>query len=225
MKQQPMDFEKKYPITQQPGDFVLARWTKGYKQVELYFKDELLANVTGGSKLKKGLKVQTTKLGTIELILSETPIMLNLVIDGYHSPVNTMHPIKMLKKSAMFFWLLVTGVIVTTSLGGMRFDFADLILSIDGIINLIYLGIYISSAILVAKGKAWAFYMGFGAFALSSLFALLTVFFLGFFGVIALVVRAIVMYFIITNFKHANGTLKHLKYATPTNIDLLDNAI
>lgn len=220
-----MDFEKKYPITQQPGDFVLARWTRGYKQVELYFKDKLIAAIDGGTKLKKGIKVQTEPLGMIELKLSETPIMLNLIIDGFHSPVNTMHPEKMFKKSAMFFWLLVTGVVLLIFIDGASINFKNGSVSIDGIINFIYLGIYITSAILVSKGKVWGFYMGFGAFALSSLLALLMAFFLGFMAVLALVLRAIIMYFIVTNFKNANGALKHRQYRSNTSVDLLDSSM
>jgi hypothetical protein len=220
-----MDFEKKYPITQQPGDHVLAKWTRGYKQIELYYKDTLIAAVDGGSKLKKGIKVQTTPLGIIELKLSETPIMLNLIIDGFHSPVNTMHPEKVFKKSSMFFWMLVTGVVLLLFIDGASINFKNGSVTIEGYLNFIFLGIYIASAILVSKGKVWGFYMGFGAFALTSLFALLTVFFLGFMGFIALVLRAIIMYFIVSNFKNANGALKHRKYRTSTSVDLLDSAI
>lgn len=66
-----MDFEKKYPITQQPGDFVTVQWTRGYKAVDLYYKNELIGSVQGSAKLKAGTKIATV-LGTIALKLRKS---------------------------------------------------------------------------------------------------------------------------------------------------------
>ena len=91
-----MDFEKKYPLTHRSNEHVLVQWTRGYKQVDVYYKENLIGSVTGAAKLKNGTSF-LSELGEIKLKLSEKPVMLDVIVDGYHSPVNVSHPVRELK--------------------------------------------------------------------------------------------------------------------------------
>ena len=101
-----MDFEKKYRITQFPGETLKAMWTRGYRNVEIYYQDKLICTHEGAAQLKKGVKYQTEELGQIELKLSAKPITLDVIIDGYHCVNNVSHPAKQLKGASTFFWII-----------------------------------------------------------------------------------------------------------------------
>ena len=88
-----MDFEKKYPITQKPNEYIFVQWTRGYKEVAVYYNDQLIGSVRGSAKLLKGTSF-TSDLGLITLKLSEKPVTLDVIVDGYHSRVNVSHPVK-----------------------------------------------------------------------------------------------------------------------------------
>ncbi|MES2557890.1 MAG: hypothetical protein V4604_17175 [Bacteroidota bacterium] len=217
-----MDFEKKYPITQQPGDFVTVQWTRGYKAVDLYYKNELIGSVQGSAKLKAGTKINTV-LGTIGLKLSEKPIMLNVVIDGYHSPVNISHPVKELKKTAVFFWMIFTFSVIASLMEGV---YLSTVLSVEVIVTLINFAIittYCLSAVFVRKGKPWAYYMGFSLFVLLYAFSLL-----GFLGPVPILLMIIFLFrtgflvVLILNMKHANSAIKHQRYGSFKDAGLLD---
>ena len=218
-----MDYEKKYPITQQPGDFVLARWERGYKNVEFFYKDRLLGSVQGAAKLKAGIRLNDTELGVIQAKLSEKPIMMDLIIDGYHSPVNGSHPSKELKKTSPFFWIIsvlsfIVGAIEIGSLTG--YDRAQLILTA---INGTILVLYIVAAIFVGRGKVWAYYLGFVLFSLLFLLNLLS---MGSgIGIIFLIIRGAVLGVLIYNLKTVISTQKHAKYGKFISEDLLDGTL
>lgn len=96
-----MDFEKKYPITQRLDEYLLVQWTRGYKDVDVYYNDQLIGSVRGTGKLLKGTSFPSD-LGLITLKLSEKPVTLDVIVDGYHSPVNVSHPVKELKRTGTY---------------------------------------------------------------------------------------------------------------------------
>lgn len=218
-----MDYEKKYPITQQPGEYVLAQWERGYKYVELFYKDRLIGSVSGAGKIKKGITLKDDVLNTIELRLSEKPVMLDLIIDGYHSPVNQSHPRKEIKGTSTFFWIisvlsLVVGLVEVGSLTGSPGIIQGIVLAV----NLTFVAIYIVAAIFVSKGQVWAYYMGFILFCLLFLLNLpFTNFSL--FGIIFFLMRAAALGVLIYNLKTVISVQKHAKYGRYTNEELLDS--
>lgn len=220
-----MDFEKKYPITQQPGDFITVQWTRGYKAVDLYYKNELIGSVEGSAKLKAGTSISTV-LGTIALKLSEKPITLDVIIDGYHSPVNVSHPVKELKKTAVFFWMIFIFAVIATLMEGIYLSAELSIEVIVTLINFVVVTVYCISAVFIRKGKPWAFYMGFSMFALMFAFSLLG--FLGplsILGIIVFLFRTGFLVVLILNMKHANAAIKHQRYGSYSDAGLLDGKL
>lgn len=215
-----MDYEKKYPITQQPGDFVLARWTRGYKHVEVYYHDQLIGEVQGAAKLKNGVRIQNDLLNTVELRLSEKPIVLDIIVDGFHSPVNNSHPVKELKKSAVFFWMIFAFGLMGSLMEGISVGVNPIGMIVSSI-NLLIIGVYLMAALTVRKGLAWGYFTGFGMFSLMYVLSLFSLLNPGLFVIIIFLVRTAFLVFLIINMKHAIATIKHKKYNQPVN-DLVD---
>lgn len=220
-----MDFEKKYPLTQLPGEFILVQWTRGYKEVELFYKEESIAHVQGAMKLKQGISV-STDLGVIKLKLSEKPVMLDVIVDGFHSPVNVSHPMKELKKTSTFFWLIAVFSFIAGALEvGICSDIPPLMLIVL-VIDLIVFATYVLSAVFVSKGKSWAFYLGFSMFSLFTLLTLLILFSGAVGGIVQYMFMALrfgAAIVLIINLKTAISATKHLKYKAAISEDLLDN--
>lgn len=223
-----MDFEKKYPLTQQPGEFVLVQWTRGYKLVELYFNEQLLGSVQGAAKLKTGTTISNTLIGNIDLKLSEKPILLDVIVDGYHSPVNVSHPIRELKGTATFFWIIAAFSIIAGGIEiGIMSDW-NLGFKITVILNMSILVAYIVSAVYISKGKVWAYYLGFTVFAFSTLLELVILYqglFIGWLLYMFELFRFAALGVLIYNFKIALAVRKHARYGKSQMPDLLDSKI
>jgi len=223
-----MDFEKKYPITQQPGDFVTIQWTRGYKAVDLYYKNELIGSVQGAGKLKAGTTITDTVLGTIGLKLSEKPVMLNVIIDGYHSPVNVSHPVKELKKIATLFWLLAVFSFIAGAFEIGVFSGTGALQGMIILINGLILITYFISAVFVGRGKTWAYYLGFSVFTfftLMTLLVLLSGFMWGYLLYIFQAFRIAALGVLIFNLKTANAARKHQRYGSFNDTQLLDTTL
>ncbi|WP_343632883.1 hypothetical protein [Fluviicola sp.] len=222
-----MDFEKKYPITQKPTEYLVVQWTRGYKEVAVYYHDQLIGSVQGSAKLVKGTSF-TSDLGLISLKLSEKPVTLDVIVDGYHSRVNVSHPVKELKRTGTYFWIISAFAVIAGILEVGIFRGWDEVQTIALGINLVVFALYIISAVFVGKGKPWAFYLGFSVFSfctLISLLVLLTGMAWGFLLYIFMAVRIGGEVILILNLKTANAAVKHLKYQDPFIEDLLDSKL
>jgi hypothetical protein len=219
-----MDFEKKYYLTQRPGEFVLVRWTRGHKDVEVYYKDQLLGRLQDAARLKRGVFVESPDLGKIELTLTESPMTIQVIVDGYHSKNNSNHPALQLKASGMYFTMIAVFAAIGTLFEGYRYsNFINLAVIVT-FINLVILAIYIVSAIFVRKSKPWAFYLGFSTFSFLTLLTVLVLFAdPNLVSIIAFLVRLAFQVILITNIKHAVATAKHDKFGSRDNDMLLDN--
>ncbi len=222
-----MDFEKKYPITQRPNEYLLVQWTRGYKDVDLYYNNELIGSVQGAAKLLKGISLPSD-LGTIKLKLSEKPVTLDVIVDGYHSPVNVSHPVKELKRTSTYFWIISSFAIIAGAIEvGIFSEWSEAATVVTGL-NLVVFALYIVSAFMVGRGKPWAFYMGFAVFSfctLLSLLALLSGMVWGFLLYIFMAIRIGGMVILILNMKTANAAVRHLRYKEPVIEDLLDSKV
>lgn len=222
-----MDYEKKYPITQRPNEYLLVQWTRGYKQVDVYYNEELIGSVQSTAKLLKGISLPSD-LGTITLKLSEKPVTLDVIVDGYHSRVNVSHPVKELKRTNTYFWVIAVFAFVAGSIEVGVFDGWSEVQGMVLFVNLFIFGLYILSAVFTGKGKPWAFYLGFFVFSfctLVSLLALLGGIVWGFILYIFMVIRIGGLVILILNLKTANAAAKHLKYQDPVMEDLLDSKV
>lgn len=226
-----MDFAKKYPITQQPGEHVLVQWTRGYKQVEVYYKNELVGTADGAARLKKGVRLVHPTLGNIDLKLAEKPVVINVIVDGYHSPVNSIHPVKELIGLSAFFWMLLAFSFIAGALEiGLFMDFPP-ILIIVAPVNIALWIVYTISVLGVRKGKPWAYILGvsvFGLFTVLSLLVLLSGVFGGVLSYMFEIIRFGALGIFLYNLKTVNAAAKHLKYGAlqaRASEDLLDTTL
>lgn len=222
-----MDYEKKYPITQIPGEHVVVQWTRGYKEVDVYYKNELMGSVRSSVKLVKGASF-TSDLGLITLKLSEKPVTLDVMIDGYHSPVNVSHPVKELKSMSVYFYVIIAFAFVAGSIEIGIFQDWPAAMVIISSFNLLVFILYIVSALFVRQGKPWAYYLGFTVFSFCTfifLLALLSGLLEGFWLYIFMAVRIGGEVLLIINLKTALAATKHLKYKEPVFDELLDSKV
>ena len=222
-----MDYEKKYPITQLPNEHLLVQWTRGYKHVDVYYNDELIGSVQGSAKLLKGTSF-TSDLGLITLKLSEKPVTLDVIVDGYHSPVNVSHPVRELKTMSTYFYIIIAFALVAGFIEIGLFQGWDEVMLITIGVNIVVFILYLISVLFVREGKPWAFYLGFSVFSfctLISLWVLLSGMAWGFMLWIFMAIRIGGEVLLIINLKTAIAAAKHLKYKNPVMEDLLDSKV
>jgi hypothetical protein len=211
-----MDYEKKYPLTQFEGEYILARWTKGFGQFELIYKDRIIVQDKGGKRLQKGVVYSDPDLGKIEVKLSEKPIMMNIIVNDFHSPINSMHPRIVIKSMSTFFYILTALGFVSASIDIGLYDGLGVVSVIIDFYLLATVLIYLISAITISRGAKYAFFMGFSNFCVSFLlesFVLLTGLVEGWLLWVFFVFRIIMLIFLLTNIKLALSHLKHLKFS------------
>ncbi len=221
-----MDFEKKYPLSQLKGEFVRVQWTRGYKQVEVYYKDSLIAQVSGAGELMRGVTILTEQLGELKLKLSQSPVMLDVIVDGLHSPVNVSHPVKELKKTATYFWIITAFAFIVGAYEIALVRDELTLLPIVLTINFVVFITYVASGILVGKGIPFGFYLGFGMFSFVTLLFLLLLidgFIWGLFFYIFQAIRIGGLIALATNMKTAIQASKHRRYKEATSDSLLDS--
>ncbi|MFN5982723.1 MAG: hypothetical protein ACK46Y_12270 [Fluviicola sp.] len=211
-----MDYEKKYPLTQFEGEYILARWTKGFGQFELIYKDRIIVQDKGGKRLQKGVVYSDPDLGKIEVKLSEKPIMMNIIVNDFHSPINSMHPRIVIKSMSTFFYILTALGFVSSAFDAMIYKELGIVSIIIDFYLLATFLIYLISAITISRGAKYAFFMGFTNFCVSFLlesFVLLTGLVEGWLLWVFFVFRIIMLIFLLTNIKLALSHLKHLKFS------------
>lgn len=223
-----MDFEKKYHLTQFPGETLQVMWTRGYRSIEVYYQGKLLLKHENSGNLQKGVSYSTTELGTIVLKLSEKPVVLDVIVDGYHCVNNVSHPAKQLKGASAYFWIIAVFAVIASVIEGIYLGDSLTIGTITTIINGITVTLYFIAAVFTGKSRPWAFYLGFSVFCFWTLLGLLTVFSGSIVFLIAYIVRLVILYFLITNIKYAVGVTKHRKFVDGKGIyneGLLDGKI
>jgi len=219
-----MDFEKKYHLTQHNGNFILVRWTRGYKEVEVYYKDQLLGKLENAARLKRGVFVESAELGKVELKLTESPMTIEVIVDGYHAKNNTNHPAIQLKSASTYFTILAVFALLGSAFEAYRYSAIPDLAVIISSINIAVIAAYVIAAVYTRKSKPWAFYLGFSVFSFFTLLSLLVMLLLDFniIAGISFLIRLAFQYFLITNIKYAVATAKHDKFGSRDNDMLLD---
>lgn len=210
-----MDYEKKYPLTQFEGEYILASWTKGFGQFELTYKDRVIVRDKGGKRLQKGVVYSDPDLGKIEVKLSEKPIMLNIIVNDFHSPINSMHPRIVIKSMSAFFYILTALGFIASAFDAMVYSGLGAVSVIIDLYLLATVLICLISAITISRGVKYAFFLGFSNFCASFLlesFVLFTGIVQGWILWVFVVFRIIMLIFLLTNIKLAISHLKHHKF-------------
>lgn len=223
-----MDFEKNYQLTQFPGETIKVMWTRGYRNIELYYRDKLLLQHDNTATLKKGATYSTPELGTIVLKLAEKPVVLDVIVDGYHCVNNVSHPVKQLQSASTYFWIIAVFAVIVSLIEGIYLGDSLTVQTITTIVNGITIAIYFIAAVFTGKSQPWAFYLGFSMFSFWTLLGLITLFSGGILFLIGYIIRLTLLYFLITNIKYAVAVSKHRKFnrgGAVYNDELLDGKL
>ncbi len=221
-----MDFQKKYPLLRTPNDFIYLKWERGYTNVDVYHRERFLRSVTS-RELKAGVQFSDAELGDVRLNFSEKPIAIDVIVNGYHSPINITYPSRELQSASTIFWvitilwvigLFTNGLFQVAVYGGVGGI-------IVGLISAIILAAYIISGIFSKRGKGWAYFLGTGIFTMLTLlylysainegFTIATVFLL----IIRLVIQVVLYYYL----KHAIAAIRHQKYESLSHSEVIDD--
>ncbi len=212
-----MDFQKKFSLPRHPEEFVIAQWERGYGRLHLYFRDRLVAEVNSAAKLRNGVKFTDPELNTVELLLTGKPMSLNLIVDGFHSSSNRIHPYREIRESERLLWVVVFFAFITLFLP--EFGSADFWL------NAVSLVVYLLPIFLLPKLQFWSYFVALGWFSLFTLFAaLLTL--ANWFNIVLVIVlfaRIIILILMIRFAKDASSALRHKRYLKMNSYDLLDD--
>lgn len=224
-----MDFQKKYPILQSNDQYILVQWTKGYREVNALYNDRLVLTIQGFARLKKGVKIHDSELGPLELKLSEKPIAIDIIVDGYHSPVNVSYPDKQLVSASTIFVVLAIISVLGAIYEGMSMTmwYGKFIGSIITIVNILSIAIYLSTSLLIKRSHAWGFFMGGSWYLLFTIFYVADLFLSGFYIDTAFiaVLRIVVTIILASYLTNAIDSLKHRKYGNKKaiNTEVIDS--
>src|SRR5574343_96475 len=223
-----MEYQKKYAIPKLKNEFLLIGWDRGYKNIQLFYKDRLIETIKNASQLKKGLTIQDQELHTIELKFSESPMAIDVIFDGIHCASNVSHPFKEMKKfGSVFFWMIaIFGLCFSAFEIAVNYKYSNSFLIVLAIDLPIVLAYFIS-ALFVSKAKPWAFWLGFTTYSFAFLISVLSIILelnSILFG-INFIIRLIFMIFMIRMMKIVLNVTKHKNYMSFSgeHFDLLDN--
>lgn len=222
-----MEYQKKYPIPKLKNEFLLIGWDRGYKNIQLFYKDRLIETIKNAAQLKKGLTIQDIELNRIDLKFSDSPMAIDVIFDGIHCASNVSHPFKEMKKFSPIFWMIaIFGLLASAFELAVNLDYTlafNIVLIIDTPIVLAYF----ISAIFVGKTKPWAFWLGFITYAIVFLISILgfVLSLNSFLFVINIIIRLTFLIFMIRMIKTVLNVSKHKNYINHTgeDLDLLDN--
>lgn len=222
-----MEYQKKYPIPKLKNEFLLIGWDRGYKNIQLFYKDRLIETIKYAAQLKKGLTIQDIELNRVDLKFSDSPMAIDVIFDGIHCASNVSHPFKEMKKFSPIFWMIaIFGLLASAFELAVNLDYTlafNIVLIIDTPIVLAYF----VSAIFVGKTKPWAFWLGFITYAIVFLISILgfVLSLNSFLFVINIIIRLTFLIFMIRMIKTVLNVSKHKNYINHTgeDLDLLDN--
>jgi hypothetical protein len=221
-----MDYEKRYPFARNQNEFVTLTWETGYRNVQIWFRDRLVATIENPASIKKGVKITDEELNVIELTFSEKPMAIDVVIDGFHSPVNFSHPSKVLKLSARTLWYIFGLAVIGTLINAGTSRLMMPANQIQFLFDVVFTVAYLIAAINTGKSKTWGYFLGMSVFTFSTIIYIAAIVLLGGLSVvtfISILLRISFVIYLMLYIRIAINARKHEKYATAVNADLLDN--
>ena len=221
-----MDYEKRYPFARNQNEFVTLTWESGYRNVQIWFRERLVATIENPASIKKGVKITDEELNVIELTFSQKPMAIDVVIDGFHSPVNFSHPSKVLKLSARTFWYIFGLAVIGTLINAGTSRLMMPANQIQFLFDVVFTVAYLIAAINTGKSKSWGYFLGISVFTFSTITYIAAIILLGglsFVTFISILLRISFVIYLMLYIRIAINARKHEKYATAVNVDLLDN--
>ncbi len=223
-----MFYEKKYPLTHLPNEFVTLSWERGYKDTKLFYNDRELIHIDSINKLKKGVKFFDDVLGEVRLEFSEKPISVDVIVNDFHSTINNSHPEKKIKTISGYFYLFASvaflGYIV--NLGYSSSIMERIIISIE---EIFFILLYAFAGYFSKKSKIWAVYIGFISYCFITLLIILSLLlsislYAPLITIFVLLIRSAFIFLMAPYIKMAISLKKHRNFRG-NNPDILDQNI
>ncbi|MBI2258189.1 MAG: hypothetical protein HYU67_04740 [Flavobacteriia bacterium] len=212
-----MYYKKKYPLPNIEDNFLVLSWERGYYNIELTFNGDKLILIDNLTKLRKGVKFISEKLGEIELKFNEKPTGIDIIVNGFHCENNINHPINKIRNIKYIF-----NIIATLSLLSVIIRYLNKqVFTFDEMFDLMLSFSFYCFAFFSSKSKIWAVYAGFFIYFLFTLVLLYNVFYIFYapsinnkfsiFGIIiAMAFRLMILYFMFPYLKLASSLKSHI---------------
>ena len=167
-----MEFQKEYALPRHPNEHIHARWDKGFKSVQLFFRNRLIQEINDIEKIKEGFVFDDPELNKVKLSFTKRPQTLNVAVEGFDSISNLNHPFRDYSGSTRVMWGLSTIALIGfifylyTIVMLSEFTIPELML-ITLALQGLTVGIYVNAAVLIRKILVWPFILAFSWFSLN----------------------------------------------------------
>jgi hypothetical protein len=162
-----MDYEENYSLPDHDTPLRIS-WSADFREVEIVFGQRTVAHFKHRTDPLDGILLQDEELGKIELAFHRKQRSVDVVVNGYHHPGNRSHPSRKMKRLSAYFFV-ISGIYLLEFLYGFvqtrGFDFPIEIMLIQSFVHVLFIGVFLFSAISVYLARAWAYYIGYGIFA------------------------------------------------------------
>ncbi len=223
------NYSKKYTSIKNDNHHLFLTWESGYKNLKVYHEGEVIHTEVSPSNFMKGVTFEHPLLQSVQLKFSSgSPIIMQLKVNGVkYLPENN---IKKMKESTLgglahLFTILAFLSVVGAFLIQLTFGFNLSVPAalIQLVFDIVVIGIYVTSAVLLYKNKPWAYFLGSITFVCMTL---LTVFVValsgfGFANLFNMVIRVAIIVYIV---RHFNDVMALMRTKETENPDLLDNS-
>ena len=81
-----MEYQKKYRNPKNESEDLIVSWERGYREVQIHYRDQLVGVVSGIRDLLKGKAFTDPSLGSIEVKLEEDPYFIQLIATTAKNP-------------------------------------------------------------------------------------------------------------------------------------------
>lgn len=143
-----MDFEKKFLHPTKSNETILIKWSKGYREVQVWFHNEHIKTINDPKTLISGIIFQNAKLGSVKILLSEKPKLLNLLVNNIHSKTNQLHPSKRI--NGVGNWFIIPAVISTVALISLFISHYNYIFSLRLQVYLLLIILFLITGLLIS---------------------------------------------------------------------------
>jgi hypothetical protein len=229
LKDPSTEYKKAFPHPKIRNEFIIIKWSKGYKLTEIWFHDRLLKSIEGIRTLLRKVVFDDYELGKVEVFLSKDPYVINLKVDNIHSSLNSEHPKKNVK--AIGNWML-PGLLVhffwsaTLIFNGFTEEFQTYDDKIGMVYNSVLFLCFLISFVLILLKHPSFYILGFVAYFLQAILLLYVMILFNYLGVLSLTLVGLYLVYcgvMILPLKRVIAYIKHKPYDFIPSEEVLDN--
>ena len=187
----------KYTLPNQDKSLFVT-FESGYENVKIYFDGALLGRVERSEDFVNGVVFSDSPVGVIDLRFPTGRRALEIRVDDVLcTPEVSAQDVEELRSFDKIFWALTILAIAGTLIQAymLRLFLSVPAVQLELAISIVAILSYLTAAILIRQGKAWAYLLGTVIFTLMTLYYILAVHLTGwgFIGIIVTIVRLVIM--------------------------------